>query len=341
MPVSAVEFVRAQDLWLLALLPLVLVLWRLSTRQKFRAREQFEDFLKVARVSRVTTPGNEAGRSGILLGALAALILALAQPSSELESRRPVYRKQDVVLILDTSLSMQATDVHPSRKARAAEEIRNFILNRGPLVDRVGLVTFSGTSLILSYLTSDPDNILFYLDFMDVSPRVGYGTNIGSALTSALALIDSETSAAAEAGRDDPNQKIFLLLADGEDYGESLDFALTETVSAGIPVYAVGIGSDRDTPIPVQTPDSLYLLQDEEGALVSARFDESTLRSIAAVTGGRYYRSHTGTELARVMADFLEREREVLEYETVVERVELYPGLLAGAGLLLALFLLL
>ena len=335
------DFERAQDLWLLALLPLVLAVWRLSSSHKFRARDQFEDFLKVARVSRVTTPRIEAARSLLLLGALTALILALAQPRSELELRKPVYRKQDVVLILDTSLSMHATDVHPSRKARAEEEIRNFILNRGPLVDRVGLVTFSGTSLILSYLTSDAENILFYLDFMDLSPGVSYGTNIGSALTSALALIDKEAGVAAEAGLDDPNEKIFLLLADGEDYGEDLDHAVTEMIAAAIPVYAVGIGSERDAPIPIQTPDSQYLLQDEKGELVSARFDESTLRSIAQVTGGRYYRSHSGTEVARVMADFLEREREVLKYETAVERVDLYPGLLTGAGILLLLFLLL
>ena len=74
--------------------------------------------------------------------------------------------------------------------------------------------------------------------------------------------------------------------------------------------------------------------------MVSARFDESTLRSIALVTGGRYYRSHTGAELAGVMTDFLESEREVLKYETVVERVDFYPELLSVAGILLFLLLL-
>ncbi|MBI3981534.1 MAG: VWA domain-containing protein [Gemmatimonadetes bacterium] len=334
------EFLRPQDLWLLALLPVVLVLLRISARHKARAREQFADFPKVARVSSVTTPRSEAVRLVFLLGALAALILALGRPRSDVELRKPVYRKQDVVLILDESLSMQATDVHPSRKERAKEEVRNFILNRGPLVDRIGLVTFSSTSVILSYLTSDAENILFYLDYMELAQDISYGTNIGTALSSALALIDKEAQVAAQAGRDDPNQKIFLLLADGEDHGEELDYAVGKTVTAGIPVYAVGIGSERDAPIPMQTPDSQYLLRDDRGALVSARFDESTLQSIAQATGGRYYRSHTGAELARVMADLLESRREVLEHETVVERVDLYPQLLAGAGILLVTLML-
>lgn len=336
----AVEFLRPQDLWLLALLPVVLVLARISARHKARAREQFEDFLKVARLSSVTTPRYESTRSLFFLGVFAALILALARPQSDVKLRKAVYRKQDVVLVLDVSLSMQASDVHPSRKERAKEEIRNFIVKRGPLVDRIGLVTFSGTSVILSYLTSDAENILFYLDYLELAQDISYGTDIGSALTSALALINKEAHVAAAAGRDDPNQKIFLLLADGEDYGKQLDDAVGKTVKAGIPVYAVGIGSERDTPIPMQTPDSQYLLRDDRGRLVSARFDESTLRSIAQVTGGRYYRSHTGAELARVMADFLESRREVLKYETVVERVDLYPALLAGAGTLLVLVLL-
>ena len=337
---TSLEFLRPNDLWLLALLPVALVLLRIAAGHKARARAQFEDFFKVARVSNVTTTKYEAGRSVFLLGAITALIVSMARPQSDVERRRAVYRKQDVVMILDVSLSMQATDVHPSRKERAKEEIRNFIVNRSPLVDRLGLVTFSSTSVILSYLTSDAENILFYLDYMELAPDITYGTNIGTALSSALALIDKEAQVAAEAGRDDTNQKIFLLLADGEDYGEELDYAVNQTVTAGIPVYAVGIGSEGDAPIPIQTPDSQYMLRDERGALVSARFDESTLQSIAQITGGRYYRSHTGTELARVMASFLESRRDVLKYETVVERVDLYPHLLAGAGTLLVLLFL-
>jgi Ca-activated chloride channel family protein len=334
------EFLRPQHLWLLVLLPAVFGLLRISARHKFRARAQFEDVLKVTRLSSVTTRRQETARSVLLLGTLAALILALARPRWDVEARKPVYRRQDLVLILDVSLSMHATDVNPSRTERAKEEIRNFLVNRGPLVDRMGLVTFSGTSVILSYLTSDVENILFYLDYMDLTPDISYGTNIGTALSSALALVDKEAQTAAEAGRDDPNQKIFLLLADGEDYGEELDDAVGKTVTAGIPVYAVGIGSEQDAPIPMQTRDSQYLLRDDRGDLISARFDESALRSIAQVTGGRYYRSHTGAELARVMADFLEGRRELLKYETVVERVDLYPKLLAGAGILLVLVLL-
>jgi len=333
----ALEFLRPQQLWLLALLPVVFVLLRISALHKSRAREQFEDFRRVARISSVTTPRYDAVRSLLLLGAFAALILALARPLSEVRLRKAVYRKQDVVLILDVSLSMQATDVHPSRKERAKEEIRNFIVSRGPLVDRIGLVTFSSTSLILSYLTSDAENILFYLDYMDLTGGISYGTNIGAALRSALALIEKESQVTAQSGLDDRNQKIFLLLADGEDYGQELDDAVRQTAATGIPVYAVGIGSEHDAPIPMQTPDSQYLLHDDRGRLVSARFDESTLRSIAQATGGRYYRSHTGAELARVMADFLKSKRQVLTYETVVDRVDLYPGLLAGAGILLVL----
>jgi len=335
------ELARPQDLWLLTLLPVALVpLWA-WTRQRRDALAALGDRGSANRVSRLPVSNSDVGGVVLLLGALAVLILALSGPTWDAEVTRAVYREQDVVLILDNSLSMRATDVHPSRKARAKEQILGFLASRGPSVDRVGLVTFSGTSLITSYLSADVDNIFFHLDYMDLSSEPSYGTNIGSALRSALALVAKEAERAAEAGRDDPNQKVFLLLADGEDYGEELELAVAETVRAGIPVYAIGIGSDRDTPIPVEAPDSSYLLRDDDGRLVSARFDESTLRSIAQATGGAYHRSATGADLGDVMHDFLEAGRQLLRYENAAEPVELHPPLLLCAALLLAAAILL
>src|SRR5688572_27037688 len=136
------EFVHPERLWWLALLPVVLVLWRASAQHRIRARAAFADFLKLSRISRTTTGAHEAARALALLLTVAVLIVAAAQPWLELERTQPVYRKQDVVLILDTSLSMRARDIHPSRIERAREEIRNFLLDSEMLIDRVGLVTF-------------------------------------------------------------------------------------------------------------------------------------------------------------------------------------------------------
>ena len=84
--------------------------------------------------------------------------------------------------MLDRSASMRAHDVSPSRFARATEEIRTFLKNKPENIDRVGLVGFASSSLILSYLTRDIDNVAFYLDWIEEDPQTFLGTNIGAAL---------------------------------------------------------------------------------------------------------------------------------------------------------------
>jgi Ca-activated chloride channel family protein len=335
-----VQFLHPEHLWWLAVLPAVFLLWRISVWRVGRGRSRFADFGKVERISRVTTPGHEVARAALLLGVFAALILALAQPRVQETGRQPVYRSQDVVFLLDASPSMRARDVHPSRIERAKEEIRHFVADRGGLVARIGLVTFAGSSVITSYLTSDLDDIPFYLDFMEVVPTVSFGTNFAAALTGGLTLVSKEAEAARKEGKEDDNQKVFFLLSDGEDFGAELEQAIQKTIEAGIPVYAVGIGSNRDAPIPIKVGDTETLLRDESGAIVSARFDESSLRRIAALTGGRYYRSFSGAELAEVVTEFLESGREVVGQEEVEEPVELYPKLLLAGAVMLVLTLL-
>jgi Ca-activated chloride channel family protein len=336
---SFVSFLHPDRLWWLSALPALFVLWRVSVARVRRGRRRFADFAKVERISRVTTGAHDALRALLLAGVFAALVLAVAQPRVQSTARQPIYRRQDVIFLLDASPSMKARDVHPSRLERAKEEIRHFVADRGGLVDRIGLVTFAGSSVITSYLTSDLDNIPFYLDFMEVVPSVQYGTNFGAALTGALALLEKEAEMAEKDGREDTSQKILFFLSDGEDFGQELEQAIEQTLDTGIPVYAIGIGSNRDAPIPLQVGGVETLLRDESGAVVSARFDESSLRRIAMLTGGRYYRSYSGSELAEVVTEFLESGREVVGQESVQEPVELYPKLLLSGAALLVLTL--
>ena len=88
--------------------------------------------------------------------------------------------------MLDRSASMRAHDVAPSRFSRATQEIRTFLKNKPENIDRVGLVGFAGSSLILSYLTRDLDTVAFYLDWIENDPQNLMGTNIGAALKNAL-----------------------------------------------------------------------------------------------------------------------------------------------------------
>jgi Ca-activated chloride channel family protein len=253
----------------------------------------------------------------------AALVFALARPQALLASRTPEYERQDLVVILDRSASMRAHDIPPSRFTRATLEVRNFLTHKPEAIDRVALVGFAGASLVLSYLTSDMNTLFFYLDWIDGDPTTLLGTNIGAALTSAREVAQKDNR---------PTRKIFLIVSDGEDYGEDLEKALAAFSADRLRVHCIGIGSDKLVPVPIRQADGREtLLKDDTGRVVNTRFAEATLRRIAETTGGRYVRSSTGSELAGAIDDIVKGERKLVGWKTSTDYRDLYRASLAVA----------
>src|SRR5258705_10292652 len=107
---------------------------------------------------------------------LAALILALAQPQWIRRAVIPEFKTMDLVFLVDTSPSMRAEDIRPSRLDRALDVIASFC-DRKEAQDRMGLVAFTGRSVVLSYLTEDAANIRYYLDYLRHDRVLRLGTN--------------------------------------------------------------------------------------------------------------------------------------------------------------------
>lgn len=266
----------------------------------------------------------------VVLTAIAggALVFALVRPQAQLSTRMPQYEREDLIIMLDRSASMRAHDIAPSRFARATEEIRMFLKNKPENIDRVGLVGFAGSSLILSYLTRDLDTVAFYLDWIEEDPQSLMGTNIGAALKNALEVARKD---------DRRTRKIFVLLSDGEDYGGELDRQLAVYRQAGHHINAVGIGSDEEVPVPEILPDGSEVpLRDEAGRIVRTKFEETTMREVASNTGGRYLRSRAAGDLTRALHEIEQGERKLVGWRTTTDYRDLYPGALAVAAAALA-----
>jgi len=272
--------------------------------------------------------------SVLLLTAVAggALVFALVRPQAQLTTRTPQYEREDLVIMLDRSSSMRAHDVTPSRFARATQEIRTFLKNKPENIDRVGLVGFASSSLILSYLTRDLDTVAFYLDWIEGDPQNLMGTNIGAALKNALEVARKD---------DRKTRKIFVLLSDGEDYGGEVNRQLAVYRQEGHHINTIGIGSDDEVPVPELMPDGREIpLRDESGRIVRTRFEETMLRDLATNTGGRYLRSRTGGDLAKALHEIEAGERKLVGYRTTTEYRDLYPAsLMAAAAAVAALWL--
>jgi len=324
------KFLRPEFAAWWQLLPVLVVVWALRLHYVMRQRRKLRVAERFLSLSRRSGWQREAGVLTLMLFTAGALVFALMQPQALLTRRMPEFERQDLVLMLDRSASMRAHDITPSRFARATTEIRTFLERKPEGVGRVGLVGFAGSSLVLSYLTADLQTVAFYLDWIENDPQTLLGTDIGAALKNAREV---------ERKDDRPTRKTFLLISDGEDFGGELARQVAAFRSDGLRVHCIGIGTNEEVPVPVINADGREaFLRDDSGRVVVTRFEEATLRQIAAQTGGRYVRSSTGRELAATIEEIVKGDRRVLGWRTTTEYRDLYAAAL-GAAAIAAAFL--
>ena len=189
-------------------------------------------------------------------------------------------RGLDLIFCLDTSRSMLARDLPPTRLDRAVRDIRSVLpeLEGG---DRAGLVVFAGEARLWIPLTHDVDSFGGLLDEVDTEVVKTGGTDLAKALRKALELADP----------DDAATTVVVLLTDGEDLAGAGQQAATELKDRGLVVYTVGYGSALGSKITVARGDQEEFLRDSEGQEVVSRMDPESLRKLAAVTGGDFVRA--------------------------------------------------
>jgi Ca-activated chloride channel family protein len=234
-----------------------------------------------------------------------------------------------VILVVDASGSMAATDVTPSRLAAAQAAIREFV-RREPKGVRIGVVAFSGSAYVLTPPTEDRTRALGAVNYLSL----GRGTNIGDALRVALETVlvpDAGEAQPAGAPRPElaslpaianPETVNLVLLSDGASTTGPNPLEIAGAIArTGIRTYTVGLGTTQGGFIPT---GSIF------GGGRNMRLDERTLKGIAETTGGRYFPAKDAAQLHEVY-DKLSRSYLVTREQTEV------TFLPAAAGLLLLL----
>ncbi len=247
--------------------------------------------------------------------ALATLIVGVARPRATLSVPD---RSATVVLALDVSRSMSATDVQPSRLAAALTAARAF-LDVAPSDYAVGIVTFSTAASVALTPTTDRDAARAALDQI----RLGSGTAIGDAIDRSVATARSGL-APGQPLPSDARPATVVLLSDGEQTSgtRTPQQAAEDAKKLGVPVNTVALGT-ADAVVVVPLPNGL-----EEQVTVTP--DTKTLEEIARITGGRYTAAPTADRLEQVYRDLggrLGKKREQREVTAA------FAG--AGAALLL------
>jgi Ca-activated chloride channel family protein len=267
-----------QPLFLLGLaaVPLLLAGYLLAQQRRRRYTLRFTDLPLL---------GSVAGRGpglrrhlppAVLLTGMAGLLLGLAGPVLNLEVARS---NASVMLVIDVSGSMAATDVQPTRLDAARTAARSLI-DKLPANDRIGLISFNGSASLDVPLTSDRQSVAAALDNL----QPGGATAIGDALALAVGQLAPGPAPASGARR---APAMIVLLTDGaSNRGADPLSAAGQAGAAGIPVMTVGIGV-RNATVIVQG-------QDVGGV------DEQTLLSVAVATGGRYFYAEAAGQLNRI-----------------------------------------
>ena len=161
---------------------------------------------------------------------------------------RPVPMPTDVIFMLDISPSMFARDMDPSRLGRAEQIIQQFIVHKLP-DDRYALVTFNFNSIVLSYLTRDPQSLLLYFDYLNQTTEPITGTNMGAGLVSGLRVIQADEQINPQNAS--KRRRVMVLISDGDDNIGQWQGPLTEVIRRRIKCYTFGLGTAKGAYFPL------------------------------------------------------------------------------------------
>jgi Ca-activated chloride channel homolog len=209
-------------------------------------------------------------------------VVSLAVPSTEVRVPR---ERATVVMAVDVSLSMQATDIEPDR-FRAMQKAAKEFVDVLPGRINLGLVSFAGTATNLVPPTTDRAQVANAIDHLDLAES----TAIGEAIFTSLTAIENFQSTIDTATEDLPPARIVLLSDGYNTVGRADTQAIDAARAAGVPVSTIAFGTDYGT-------------LDLEGETVPVPVDRTTLKAIADDTGGSYSEAASASELEQVYAD--------------------------------------
>jgi Ca-activated chloride channel family protein len=264
-------------------------------------------------------------RLALLIVAMAGIVVALAQPRWGYRWTELKQSGTHLVVVLDTSLSMDAQDVSPSRMERAHREI--FDLADMLSGDRVGLVLFSGGAYTRMPVTHDYGALRTMVARSNTQTLKSQGSDLGAAIRMATAVVGAGENA----------DRAMIIISDGEDQVGNAAEAAKAAIAAGVHIFVVGVGTTDGAPIPLASGG---FKKDKSGDLVLTRIDEDTLKNIAKIGGGAYVRSVAGSADMRALyfdeiLSKLKREEQISRREKVwMERFQWPLGLAWFAALL-------
>lgn len=322
----------AFQLLLLVVLLLCFAFWRLA-----RARKILAEIFGPSRMDLLAQSVSWSKRKlKIVLQclALALLIFSLARPQSGESRQKATSEGLEIMLAVDVSTSMLAEDVKPSRLALTQQELYRFLDLLGG--DKVGLVAFAGSAVLLSPLTTDKSALKMYIDSLSPTSVSNQGTEFRKAL--------SESENALKRGGIDQDAetavtKVIVIISDGENHDEKVLELAGKIAGAGVRIYTLAVGTEKGAPIPLRDErgESMGFKKDRNGQVVLSASTGQSLAKLAEAGRGTFrFLTFGGGGVRELIADLNRLEKSQFDSTEITNYREDYQIFLLF-GILLAL----
>ena len=299
------RFANSEYLYLLALIPLLVVILAFVSHRRKRLLARFGNTELVRELIPDFSRSRLRLKALLYLTALTLLIFAAARPQLGSKLREVKAEGVEMMLVVDVSNSMLAEDFEPNRLERTKYAINK--LFEGLQQERVGLVAFAGEPKVQLPITSDYRMAQAFAKRLSPTLVAEQGTDVGKALELAMLSFSSQSE----------RSRVIVLITDGENHEADAVAVAKKAAEMGIRIYTIGIGTPEGAPIMVGGE----YLTDENGDMVVSKLDEKILQEIAQKTGGAYVRA---TKQSIGLKEIVDRLKQLDESDLATTRFEAF-----------------
>lgn len=317
----------ANPYWFFLLLPFALwFFWRFKNDRNNQTSLPYPD---VTLLKTRTKTGENEEKILLVLKAVSIffLITALARPQKILKIKEPPKPVVDIMICLDSSMSMSAIDFDPDNRLDAAKKAAEEFINKRSL-DRIGLVVFGGRAIMQCPLTLDHETLIEFLRTIPLNATQTDGTAVGTA----IALASDQLS------KSEAKTKLIVLLTDGRNNTGTIDpmTAANAATELGIKIYTIGTAVPGGGLVPVEDPVfGKRLVQMAED------LDEPTLLEISRITSAKYYRVTSAKRFKDIYNEIDKMEKTSVHTDSSSQYHDVYLPFLIISFLMLSSALLL
>ena len=305
-------FAHPEYLYLLVFMPIFFIFFILRLRSNDRLLRSYiqDSCLKV--VTGFVSRKRQIARYFILLMVFLFLILALARPQSQKEKQEIEIKGAEVIILADVSKSMLVEDMRGFSRLDVMKKELDKLINM-LAGQRVGLISFSGSAVLISPLTLDHSALRVFVKSLSPGEHSIQGTDFGIAFR-----IAGQALRRGSALNPSSSSRVIVVASDGEDNEAQARIAAKELNSQNVRIFTLGFGTRRGGMIPVydKQGNKLSYKKDREGNPVVSRFDEGNLKKIARIGNGAFYTvSLGGSTINKVYSDIQKIGKDISSYQ--------------------------